>query len=193
MGAGLHLSMDDGQVAPDHRVTRELLLEMALRVDAAGEDHQPRGLLVQALDRPERRIGRGFPGRIDPADRHPGQSQEGIPVLALEGDGQDPRGLAHHRDVGVQVDDQIGRGRSAARGAPDLHALASGKPPRRIGDGLAVHPDPSAAAELACLAPGRVRGKLAHQGRDRQSRLLPRHLVPCLIHCSRLPRHGLDR
>ncbi len=96
--------MDQGQIAPEHRVLAELVLEMALRADVAGEDDQPRGLLVQPLHGAQGGVGLLPLRRLQAPHGDAGEGEQGVAIVALEGDGQEAGRLADHHDVGVEVD-----------------------------------------------------------------------------------------
>lgn len=177
VGRALRPAVDDREIAPLHRVRPELLLEVALGGDRAGEDEEARGLLVEPLHDPQVRP-RPAPRAPPPGEGRAGEGDQGVAVLLAPGDGQETGRLPDDDDLRIGMDDVLGPERPARRPRPlrpELDDAPLSEPRRRVERRRAVHPNPAAPAERAGPAPRGAGEERADEGGDRRLRLLRPH------------------
>jgi hypothetical protein len=167
--------VDHGEVAAQRRVLGELLLEISLRRDRAGEDDQAGGVFVEALDRAEAGVVRQAAARFQPADGHPRPRQEGVAVRPLERHRHQAGRFADDYYLGIEMNQEIGLAARLGAAGADRDFLIFEQPRGGIGNGAAVDADLPAADEIAGLAPGETGIQLTQQGRDRLPRLVRAH------------------
>lgn len=180
-GAIVDVTVGDGEVLSMHAVDAELLRQVLLRVQVAGEDEQSRSVLVEAVHDAQCAL---YPAALRATLAREVRAHElvqGAGLRLVEGDGAHPGRLPHHDDVRVDVRHDL-----------PTHALARGWSRRSLAHGdLVARPHEMGGHEdelvsdrhlagrdqVARLAPAEPREHLSQGGVERSPAFAGRDLV----------------